>query len=911
MMAHSSYLSRLTNKFPDQIHSLINLGPQAAFDALMTELSQTQNMSRSDFSRHIRQTKEKVHLCLAVLDFGGVWNTAQIIRTFSDFADCVIDQCVQFSWSRLNEQRQQGEVVTLEQSGFFIVAFGKLGGNELNYSSDVDLAFFYDRQSYEIAEPLSDRAFIRACREIVSLLSEITEYGYVFRVDLRIRPDPASTPIALSTDAALSYYETVGQTWERSAWIKSRIISGDAGAGAEFFNQIYPFIWRKNLDFAAIEDIHQIRQQILFGSHQPQAPTAGFNVKLGVGGIREIELFVQTLQLIHGGRKPNLQTRNTVEGLARLVVEGLVTETTANRLSKCYYFLRQVEHALQMVDDRQTHELPASLVAQLQFQGLLGYADPKVFAKKLSKCTSDVARQSNRFFGAKLVEKTADILHISGFENHPDALRRIEQAGFKDPVAALSRLRGWMSGKIRATRSERSRRLLARIAPELIAAFVDTRDPDGTFVRFAQFFEALPAGVQILSLFANCPGLLARVIDILQLAPMLTSIMINRPNVIEALLEQNYEHLKKSVLLTEISRAKDMELAMNVARKMVQEELFLIGSKLLSATAEPAQVAEACSVMAAATISGLAQRVGKELAADDSNLPVEWAVLALGKLGSCEMMPGSDLDIMIVYRAITNTNQPIGQLAPEVWGVRFTRKLIAALSAPTSEGLLYQVDMKLRPSGKSGPIAVEITAFSNYYQQDAWVWEFQALTRARVICASNKQFRGDIEACVSTNLMQMVNKSEIRNAISRMRRKILQTKPALGLWDIKHGLGSLTELEFIFQAIQLMAPDIKLPQLFLIPATEITTGNRYLSPTQSKHLSEAHLLYHRILQITGIAIGRIAESSQISQRLQQVLVTSAGVDSFLELEQKLHRNRIQVASILDQVLSPEDDGIAD
>ncbi len=914
ILSNSPYLSQLLRIFPEQIDILKQHGPARALAQISENLPDSAGQKLDDFRQQLRLAKRQFHLCLALIDLAGVWGTERIVQEFSIFAELVIARCLSSAWQQYIAARA-GKSTPVPKSapeygGFFIVAFGKLGGRELNYSSDVDLAFFFDPSNDE--DVLSAQEYVRLGREVVSLLSDVSEHGYGFRVDLRLRPDPSSTPIALSTDAALGYYESVGQTWERAAWIKARVIGGNQLAGAEFLKQMRPFVWRRNLDFAAIDDIHQIRKQILFGVNQPRSPNPGFNVKLGVGGIREIELFVQTLQLIHGGRNPKFRSQHTLGTMSKLADEGLITQSTATALSDDYLFLRRVEHALQMVDDRQTHEIPKNQSEPAEYLGLLGYTNLTEFQSDLQACTHEIAALTQSLFQGAPEQERSRELDLSGMENHPDTVGILGDIGFKNPAEVVERLRNWMTGKVRATRSDRARRLLAQLAPELVEALADSADPDAAFIGFTRFFEALPAGVQVLSLFANCPGLMTRLLDILVLAPRMAEILSSYPHVLEVLITESdrwsaAKITDQSELQQKIEQATDMEGAMDVARRACQEEFFFIGSKLLGGQSNPALVAGGYTSLADAAIGGLSTKVALELPVSSGSTDAQWAVLGLGKLGAREMMPNSDLDLILVYAEPSKGTGSSAQNRPEVWASRFTRRLISALSAPTSEGTLYEVDMQLRPSGRAGPIAIELPALETYYQQDALTWELQALSRARVVCASTPAFAATVSTSIQSILNLPRDRSKVHADITAMRVRLNQEKPALGIWDLKAGPGGLVELEFILQAIRILAPGQSLPNSFF-DHDQMGFDDYLLSESEQKNLPQTHGFFHRILQITGLAIGRIGTAQQIPVRLQDVLLEGTQLNQIIEMEAMIIARRKHVAMVLDQILSASTDG---
>jgi glutamate-ammonia-ligase adenylyltransferase len=898
---HSPYLARLLEMFPDQVARLKKNGPEATLSKLRQFPTISEQSTFEEVSQSLREAKHRVHLTLALLELGGIWRGPQIWAEFSKFADQALQTALDFLWHQEEKPSLKAARECRDTRSFFVVGFGKLGGHELNFSSDIDLAFFYKPQLFESdLEHPQHRSFLRLGRKLVQLISEVTEHGYVFRTDLRLRPDPSSTPIVLSTDAALGYYESVGQTWERAAWSKARIVAGNFEAGTDFLEQIKPFIWRRSLDFAAIEDVYQIKQQILSQSGNEDQPGPGFSLKIGSGSIREIELFVQTQQLIHGGRNTKLRLRSTLLALDQLVVTGLVTEPDGERLKGNYRFLRRVEHVIQMLADQQTHQLPSRQSEHKAMLGLLGHTDSAAFATCLQDCLRSTSKITGKLYNPDSEEPDAHF-HITGLESHPESVQKLLDNGFCEPDLVLQQFRSWMAGQGKAMRSERARQMLEQLAADLIGFCAVTDSPDAAFSGFASFLNALPAGVQVLSVFRNCPQILEELLQVLALAPRLSETLARHPHMIEALVERPIDLLPD--LADQLANAPDLEVAMNIARRVAKETSFLIGVDVLVGSAEADAIARRYTALAEEVIQGLARAVAKDLQGKFGPAPADWAILGAGKLGAREMMSGSDLDITLIYQRQGNETQD-ATIHADKWATRFTRRLITALSAPTSEGNLYEVDMKLRPSGSSGPVAVEFSSFSSYFKKDARTWEVQALCKTRIITASNHAFCQRLQSIVDGILAKPLSSEKIKLDMKEMRKLLASEKPASGLWDLKHGRGGLIELEFCLQAIKLLGSQRFSINSFFgdIDQLHSMCEAGICSRQQVEQLRAGHFLFHRLLQITNLAAGRVLIPANFSLNLKEKLQEKAGQESFEALEAKIQTIRHQIAVILDEIL---------
>src|SRR6185437_13366199 len=748
LFGNSPFLTQCCLKEPDFLLRLAQQGP----DAIFAELDQSLNRhfpapeDQPGLMRALRIAKRRAALLVAVADIAGSWPLARVTHALSDIAEASLSQVVRHL---LAAAATAGEIELAHpteperDSGLIVLGMGKLGAFELNYSSDVDLIVLFDAAKLRYVGRRSPaQFFVRLAQDVVRIMAERTADGYVFRTDLRLRPDPASTPPALSVSAALTYYESAGQNWERAALIKARPVAGDRAAGAEFLAELRPFLWRKNLDFAAIEDIHSIKRQINAHRGGGRIAVAGHNIKLGRGGIREIEFFAQTQQLIWGGRLAELRQAATCDALAALADAGRISGETAAELTQAYRFLRRVEHRLQMIDDAQTHSLPYYAAGLTRLAIFLGYPSLAAFSAELLRHLSAVeSRYAALFEEAPTLSATGNLV-FTGSEDDPDTLKTIAGLGFADPPAVTAIIRGWHHGRYRATRSQRARELLTELVPPLLRAFGASANPDVAFVRFDQFLARLPAGVQLFSLFYNNAALLDLVAEIMAAGPRIADELARRPGLLDSVLAEGFfaPLPPRADIAVELDRmlggARHYEEVLDLARRWVSERKFQIGVQMLHDRLDGERAGAALADIAEVAIAGLLPRVTDAFAQSHGTVSgAALAVLGLGKLGSREMTVTSDLDLIIVYDAPDGIELSDGErpLPVSTYFARLSQRFINAITAITPEGSLYEVDMRLRPSGTKGPLASSLAAFRRYHAELAWTWEQMALTRARVV----------------------------------------------------------------------------------------------------------------------------------------------------------------------------------
>ncbi len=887
---HSPFLAELALRESATLLRLVERGPDEAFALALDPLGRADpGASRAAVGALLRQAKRQVALIAAVADIAGLWPLDRVTGALSDLADAALDYaCAHL----LRDAAQRGELrlpgggrsdprAIARGSGLVVLGMGKLGGRELNYSSDVDLLVLFDPEAAAYHADRAQACYLRIARDLVRLMEERTAEGYVFRTDLRLRPDPAATPLAVSIPAAISYYESMGQNWERAAMIKARPVAGDRAAGEAFLRELRPFVWRRHLDFAAVADIHSIKRQIHahkagHGAYD-QIQVAGLDVKLGRGGIREIEFTTQVLQLIWGGRDPALRDPTTLGALAALAGAGKLDRRAAADLADAYVFLRTVEHRLQMLADRQTHRLPEDEQGLARIASFLGFPSLEAFATTLTGHLSRVERHYARLFEAEPSlgsAETGGSLVFTGVEDDPATIETLRSMGYANPSGVAAMVRSWHHGRPRATRSERARELLTALMPALLAAFARQPQPDAALARFDAVLMRLVAGVQVLSLLHHNPALLDRLAGLLGAAPALADHLARNAAAFHGLLSGTLAAAgagpgAAATLPALVKDALHLEEALEAARRLASERKFEIDAAALEGLLDADAAGEARSALADAAISALLPRVAADFATRYGKVAGgALAVVALGKLGGREMLPGSDLDLILIYdhppEAETSTGGP-RSLPVSQYFIRLAHAVVAAITAPGAEGRLYEVDMRLRPSGSKGPVAVSLASFERYHAENAWTWERMALTRARPVAgppALRRKIAAAIRAALTTAHRDGGEAAVLRDAAA-MRARMLRDLPPEGPWDVKLMPGGLVEVEFIAQALQL-AHAAKRPSL-LAPATRHALANlrkaRILPAEEAEALIAADRLWRTILGLIRLTVGRRREAT--------------------------------------------------
>ena len=912
----SAYLWQLVNADPARALRLLIADPASSRTRIL-EGVRTADAEPDDAGvmRALRKAKQEMALLTALADLGGVWDVPEVTAALSDLADASISTALRFLLrAEIASGKFKGDVADPEkESGLIVLAMGKHGARELNYSSDIDLVVFYEPAIAPLAEDVEPMPFfVRLVQRLVRIMQERTADGYVFRTDLRLRPDPGATQIAISVGAALSYYESVGQNWERAAMLKARSCAGDIDAGEAFLKELTPFIWRKHLDYAAIADIHAMKRQIHAHRGHGAIAIEGHNLKLGRGGIREIEFFVQTQQLVAGGRNPALRVRGTEEALAALVREGWIAEDTERDLVTAYRFLRGLEHRLQMVADEQTHSLPQDAEAMERFARFAGYDSRDDFAVALQAQLEIVqSHYAHLFEDAPALDVAAGSLVFTGDEDDPETLQTLRNLGFKDPVQVSSLVRGWHHGRVAATRSARARELLTELMPALLAALGRTADPNFALLTLERVLARLPAGVEFFAILRSNPGFLSLLADALGTAPNLANTVARRPHVLDAVFEPAFfSRLPTGEELTErldrtLAEAQDYEDLLNRARIFGQEQRVLIGMRVLSGMVGADRAGAAFAQLADVLMERLHSAVERELARVHGIVPGgRSAVMAMGKLGGREMTAASDLDLILIYEhpddAVSDGER---SLEPSQYYARLTQRLVAALSAPTSEGALYEVDLRLRPSGRAGPLATRLKAFRSYQVSEAWTWEHMALTRGRAV-ASDGNFKNEVEGTILDVLRIERDPKKIAADVAEMRGKLASEKGQDNPWDIKFAKGGLIDLEFIAQYLQLVHAHHHPEILNTATATVLEAAHKagLLAADDHETLRRATQLQHGLTQVLRLCLSGPFEPEKAGEGVKSLLARAGGAPDFPSLDAELRQVQGEVRSVFDRLI---------
>jgi glutamate-ammonia-ligase adenylyltransferase len=877
------------------------------------------DLSQAEVMRVLRQHRKHAAMLIAVADLSGRWPVERVTAALTEFADACLQSAV--AWllrdsARTGRIRLASDAEPALRCGYVALAMGKHGAFELNYSSDIDLIVLFDAQTPLLADGADPGTFfVRLTRRLVRLLQDITEDGYVFRTDLRLRPDPRATQVAISVEAAAIYYEYQGQNWERAAMIKARAAAGDVALGADFLDRLQPYIWRKYLDFAAIADVQSLKRQIHAVKGHGEIRVRGHNIKLGRGGIREIEFFVQTQQLIAGGRNPKLRGRSTLPMLDALAEAKWITPLAAEELKSAYRFLRTVEHRIQMVNDEQSHLLPADDRAFAGLACFCGYADAGAFAAELAATLECVQGHYARLFEqAEELGTEAGSLVFTGGEDDPETLETLNRLGFRAASEVSATIRGWHFGRYAATRSARARELLTELMPKLLSALAAMGDADRAFIAFDRFLAGLPAGVQLFSLLKANPRLLDLLATILGSAPRLAEQLSRRPKVLDAVLDPGFfgamptEAELAELIAAAIPPGLALEEAADRARIVGKEQAFRIGVRVLSETVGAVEAGSAFSDLAGLLLRRLHQAVTEDAEARHGKAPGgRSAVIAMGKLGGREMTAGSDLDLIIVYDAAPDAEMTVGPRPVSVnqFYARQAHRLISAVSAPTAEGVLYDVDMRLRPSGSMGPVAASLSSFRAYHRESAWTWERLALTRARPVCG-DASLVADLESEIRSALCAPREAAATLADVLGMRRLMLKEQGRAGLWDVKRARGGLVEVEFIAQTLQLLHasrhPGI-LDTNTLAALDKIAAAGLLDAPTATA-LRDAGTLYQRLTQVLRLCVDGPYDPAKALPALNQLVANAAASPDIPTAEALLADTQAEVVRIFDRIIGP-------
>lgn len=876
--------------------------------------------SEADVMQLLRRLKSEAALLIALCDIGGVWPVMQVTAGLTELAVASVQSALRYV---LRQEAGRGRLsppnpdAPEDGSGLIVLAMGKMGAGELNYSSDIDLIVFFDPAAPTLAPDIEPQPFfVRVTQALARLLQQRTGDGYVFRVDLRLRPDPASTQVAISIDSALHYYEREGRTWERAAMIKARPCAGDPRTGEALLAEIAPFVWRKHLDFAALADVHDMKRQMQTYRGQTETAVEGHNVKVGRGGIREIEFFAQTQQLVAGGRHPELRVRPTLEALDVLASSNWITVEARDELAAAYKFLRRVEHRLQMVADEQTHALPDDVQAVERLAYFLGYDSRAAFAVDLLGHLKVVQGHYGKLFeGDPTGNAKLPAMDYSAGPDDARLLEHLAKLGFKNPVMVAQTAQQWMVGDYRVFRVESTREAFVEFVPALITGLARAEEPDNAVTAFDRFLQALQRGGRLISLLGQNPDLVALVALVLGAAPRLGDMLARQPQIMDGLIDPRFfgampdQRELSARLEATLADANSYEEFLDRLRLFGQESLFLIGTRILSGTVSAQQASVAFADVAEGIVHTVHGLVTDRFAAQHGRIAEqETAILAMGRLGSREMTASSDLDLILLYDF--DAEQPDSDGERSLHGgqyfARFTQRLISAFTTRTNHGVLYDVDMRLRPSGRAGPVASHLRSFAEYQDREAWTWEHMALTRARVISASPK-FRSTIEKIIREVLTRPRHAPSVAKDVAEMRRAIALEKGESDIWDLKYAAGGMVDIDFIAQYLQLVHAAEK-PDILDVSTLQVLDNAARLGvlpPSSAQILRPAARLYHDLTQILRLCVSERFKPDSAGEDLLRVMARAGDAPDFSSLEARVKETESEVRRVFREVVEGE------
>jgi glutamate-ammonia-ligase adenylyltransferase len=873
--------------------------------------------SEADVMALLRRMKSEAALLIALCDIGGVWPVMQVTAALTELAVASVQAALRYV---LRQEAARGRLSPPsldspeENSGLIVLAMGKMGAGELNYSSDIDLIVFFDAKAPTLAPDIEPQPFfVRVTQALARLLQQRTGDGYVFRVDLRLRPDPASTQVAISMESALHYYEREGRTWERAAMIKARPCAGDARAGEAMVADIAPFVWRKHLDFAALADVHDMKRQMQTYRGQSEIAVEGHNVKIGRGGIREIEFFAQTQQLIAGGRHPQLRVRPTLEALDVLASSDWITFSARDELTAAYLFLRRVEHRLQMVADEQTHVLPDEIEAVERFAHFLGYESRAAFAKDLLGHLNVVQGHYAKLFEGDPTGTAK--LPSADYRAGPDDPRLLEHLaalGFKKPIMVAQTIRHWTVGDYRVFRMEATRNAFVEFVPALIDGLAHAEEPDSAVGAFDRFLQELQRGGRLISLLGQNRDMVALVALVLGAAPRLGDMLARQPQIMDGLIDPRFfgampdQRELSARLAATLADANSYEEFLDRLRLFGQESLFLIGTRILSGTVSAQQASVAFADVAEGIVHTVHGLVTDRFAAQHGRIGgQETAIVAMGRLGSREMTASSDLDLILLYDF--DPDEPDSDGARPLHGAhyfaRFTQRLISAFTTRTNYGVLYEVDMRLRPSGRAGPVASHIESFAEYQEREAWTWEHMALTRARVISAS-PEFRAKIEQTIRAVLTRPRDATAVASDVVEMRRAVALEKGERDVWDLKYAAGGTVDIDFIAQYLQIVHAAEK-PDILDVSTLHVLDNAARLGvlpQSAAEVLRPAARLYHDLTQILRLCVSEGFKPETAGEDLLRVMARAGDAPDFSSLEARVKETQSEVRRVFRELL---------
>ena len=867
----SDVLIRQGDAWPEVFHGQINI-PRKTAPEHAAEIARAlrDDADLGNVAAALRRHKQLEYLRLGARDLRAEQSVEETMRELSALADGSLE--IAYRFGRAAVERDFGPLdIAGRPQRFVVLGMGKLGGGELNFSSDIDLIYLYEEDEGESAGGVKGKLaprefFSRVAEAITRTMGEITADGFVFRTDLRLRPFGSQGPIVQSAASALMYYESWGQTWERSALIKARPAAGDIALGENFLREVEPFIYRRYLDFSTVEELREmkgrIERELLAPSHETR------NVKLGRGGIREVEFFTQALQLLNGGNDPEVRDPNTLGGLARLADRGFIPRSERESLSRAYRFLRQVEHKVQMVQEAHSHTIPEGEAEETALARRLGYAkdrgrgERESFWRDFETHTAAVRAAFDRLFHGAEKEMRAEESSRwetvwTKLDDERGAVADLQKLGLADPARAYRDLLMIRDGDVPP--EPRRLRIMRLLGPALLEAAVASPAPERALFNLAELSRRLGGRTGFLSLLAENPKTMHLLVELFAGGQYLTDLFLERRELVDSLLRADLVTPRKSAadirrgLLAAAEAAEDLEAKLNALRRGKSEELLRIGVHDLGSELALEDVFAELTALADACVDAALALATADIEEKHGKLPGgRFAVLGMGKLGGREIDYGSDLDLIFVYDAheeARSAGGPGGAIDLHDYYVRLGQKLITFLTAPMEEGLLYRIDMRLRPSGRVGPIVSSLAAFRHYHATSSELWERQALVKLRA-AAGDFSLGNDAEEVARGFAYGKGLTDEGVAMIDHLRTRMENelAKESVQRFNLKKGMGGLVDIEFLTQMLQLKHGGARrrIQTQGTLDALKALDAERLLTPAEYRVLSEGYLFLRRL-----------------------------------------------------------------
>jgi glutamate-ammonia-ligase adenylyltransferase len=915
----SSHLGRLFDLYADDLPTILKKDFQVVMDDADKALIEGISSAKDDATLMtvIRQYRGRVNHMIAVTDHLDLDDVDIHMKWLSHASELALSHLA---------DKLAGE----DRDKWFMLGLGKMGAGELNYSSDIDLIIITLVESDD-----HDRAqnFIKLTRRLVNIMSTPTKDGIGWRVDLRLRPDPGATPVAIQHGAAMSYYESLARTWERAAFIRARTVAGNIERGEAFLNDLSPFVWRRYLDYTVLDDL-----KIMLRREPREDHLLGYSIKNGYGGIRSIEFFVHAQQLIAGGREDNLRLRSTVDALDALAKNEWITPEVAENLKAAYKILRRIEHRLQMIGDVQTHAMPKSDEAFADFARFCGTEDSETFKKLVIELGDNVHRDTipllERLEGEQQAkdpsrdpskdrpeEPSPDDIFVLGEETPTASVEALKKFGYQSPETITLAIQAWLAGRVASTRSTRARDILTNLLPRLLAKLAETGDPDTNFAAFARLVENLPAGLQLFSLMDTHPQVAEMVLNIVTSAPKLADLMSSHPTLADDLLYQSFWlpeddwPAREEELMSAIDKTEHYEEKLLILRRFCHQWKFRTSAQLLQDQISSTRAGEDYTAIADIMIRMAITVVGDNI---ESKLGVikdgSFAVMAMGRLGAQEMTLQSDLDLVFIYDGSQDEesaapsgskNKKIKSVYSNQYFSRFGQELIIALSSPTSEGRCYEIDMRLRPSGNQGPVAAHFNSFMKYESDEAWTWEHMALIKSRVVGYYGKS---DLKEKLEKNIPGLIRKDtsggNLLEDVAVMRERLKAAHPRQSELDIKTFEGGIMDVDFLVEIMQMVPKAHKLPlKRRTLEAAESLAAESLFTKKEADAIADAFATYTEAIQLMRLLDMSAKDEFTAEDELPSLLKKRFSLKTYGEFVALLKKTSEPISQMIEKYVS--------